>query len=72
MAANGISELATKELRQRAKLDLAAQKRAADGYTRTAYDIDQLPTKYSGNDIINNPNPDGLLLGRPWVEPEPE
>jgi len=74
MAANGISELATKELRQKAKLDLAAQKRAADGYTRTAYDIDQLPTKYSGNDIINNPNPDGLLLGRPWIaipeEPE--
>jgi hypothetical protein len=72
MAANGISELATKELRQKAKLDLAAAKRAADGNPRSSYDIDQLPTKYDGNDLIDNPNPEGLLLGRPWVEPEPE
>ena len=67
MAANGISELATKELRQKAKLDLAAAKRASDGNPRSVYDIDQLPTKYSGNDLIDNPNPEGLLLGRPWV-----
>jgi hypothetical protein len=30
MAANGISTLATKELKQKAKLDLAAIKRATD------------------------------------------
>ena len=70
MSQNGISELATKELRQKAKLDLAAAKRAADGNPRSIYDIDQLPTKYDGNDIIDNPNPDGLILGRPWKATE--
>lgn len=68
MAANGISELATKELRQKAKLDLAAAKRAADGNPRATYDITQLPTQYDDNDIIDNPNADGLIEGRPWVE----
>lgn len=67
MAANGISELATKELRQKAKLDLAAAKRAADGNPRATYDITQLPTQYNGNDIINNPNSGGLVAGRPWI-----
>ena len=68
MAANGISELPTKEERQKAKLDLAASKRAADGNTRSTYDITQLPTQYSGDDIIDNPNVGGLVQGRPWVE----
>jgi hypothetical protein len=68
MALNGISELATKELRQKAKLDLAAAKRAADGNPRATYDITQLPTQYDDNGIIDNPNSEGLLLGRPWVE----
>ena len=31
------------------------------------YDITRLPTKYSGNGIIDNPNPDGLLAIRPWI-----
>ena len=61
MAANGISELATKELRQKAKLDLAAAKRAADGNARATYDITQLPTQY------DNPNAGGLVQGRPWI-----
>jgi hypothetical protein len=65
---NAISELATKELRQKAKLDLAAAKRAADGNPRATYDITQLPTQYDDNGIINNDNTGGLLLGRPWVE----
>lgn len=68
MAANGISTLETKELRQKAKLDLAATNRAADGNTRSVYDITQLPTQYSGNDLIDNPNEDGLVYGRPWIE----
>jgi len=55
MAANGISTLATKELRQVAKLDLAALKRGE------SYDITQLPTQYSGNIIVDNPNIGGLL-----------
>lgn len=67
MSLNGISTLATKELRQKAKLDLAAAKRAADGYTRATYDISQLPTQYNNNDIIDNPNTGGLVLGRPWI-----
>lgn len=68
MALNGISELATKELRQKAKLDLAAAKRAADGNPRATYDITQLPTQYDDNNVINNPNVGGLVQGRPWVE----
>ena len=68
MALNGISTLATKELRQKAKLDLAATKRAADGNPRATYDITQLPTQYNDNDIIDNPNAGGLVVGRPWIE----
>jgi hypothetical protein len=68
MALNGISSLATKELRQKAKLDLAATNRAAVGNPRATYDITQLPTQYSGNDVVNNPNDGGLVEGRPWIE----
>ncbi len=67
MAANGISTLATKELRQIAKLDLAATDRASVGNPRATYDITQLPTQYSDNDIIDNPNVGGLVQGRPWT-----
>ena len=65
---NTISQLATKELKQKAKLDLAALKRATDGNPRATYDITQLPTQYDDNGIIDNPNSEGLLSGRPWVE----
>jgi hypothetical protein len=68
MAANGISTLATKELRQKAKLDLAAAKRATDGNLRATYDIGLLPTQYNDDDIVNNPNAGGLVAGRPWIE----
>lgn len=71
MSANGISTLATKELRQKAKLDLAAAKRAADGYTRSTYDITQLPTQYNDNTVIDNPNTEGLVVGRPWITTAP-
>ena len=67
MAQNGISELATKELRQKAKLDLAAAKRATDGNVRATYDITQLPTQYDDNGIIDNENAGGLIVGRPWI-----
>ena len=62
MAANGISTLATKELRQKAKLDLAALDRAADGNPRSTYDITQLPTQYDDNTIIDNPNLDAFAI----------
>jgi hypothetical protein len=68
MSANGISTLATKELRQKAKLDLAATKRAADGNPRATYDITQLPTQFNDDSVINNPNLGGLVIGRPWID----
>jgi hypothetical protein len=67
MSANGISTLLTKELRQKAKLDLAATNRAADGNPRATYDLTLLPTQYNGNVIIDNPNAGGLVTGRPWI-----
>jgi hypothetical protein len=67
MALNGISTLATKELRQKAKLDLAATKRAVSGNPRATYDITQLPTQYNDNIVVNNPNIGGLVAGRPWI-----
>lgn len=33
---------------------------------RNQYDITQLPTQYNGNNIFDNPNSGGLVLGRPW------
>ena len=73
MALNGISTLATKELRQKAKLDLAATNRAEDGNTRAYYDITQLPNTYSGNvsvaeDFLTLVN---LIEGRPWISSPP-
>lgn len=67
MALNGISTLSTKELRQKAKLDLAAAKRATDGNPRATYDITQLPTQYTGNAVTDNANTGGLVQGRPWT-----
>jgi hypothetical protein len=67
MALNGISTLATKELRQKSKLDLAASDRAGVSNPRATYDITQLPTQYNDNAIIDNPNTGGLVVGRPWI-----
>ena len=71
MSANGIAHLATRELRQKAKLDLAASNRAADGEPRATYDITLLPTQFNDNSTIDNPNSSGLLLGRPWISTAP-
>ena len=59
--ANNISQLATKQAKQLAKLDLAAAKRDE------AYDINKLPTKYTGNTVVDNPNTGGLVAKRPWA-----
>jgi hypothetical protein len=67
MSANGISTLGTKQLRQVAKLDLAATDRTAVGNPRATYDITQLPTQYDDNAIVDNPNEGGLVPGRPWI-----
>jgi len=69
MAANGISTLPTKEARQLAKLNLAQTKRQSAGTphrTLQYLDITELPTVYSGNTVVNNPNVGGLVIGRPW------
>ena len=63
---NKIARLATRQLRQEAKLALATLDRIASGETRTILSIDDLPTKYSGDTIVDNPNVGGLVLGRPW------
>lgn len=68
MAANGISTLATKQLRQVAKLNLAQTKRqtAGNGFRQwNVYDINALPTKYSGNSVVDNVGP--LVAHRPWT-----
>jgi hypothetical protein len=67
MSANGIARLPTREARQKAKLDLAATKRATDGNPRATYDITQLPTQFTDDDIFDNPNAEGLIQGRPWI-----
>ena len=60
-SANNISQLATKQAKQVAKLNLAAAKRSA------TYDIDRLPTKYNNNTLVDNDNTGGLLARRPWT-----
>lgn len=67
-SANRISDLATRELRQRAKLDLAALDRAESSNPRATYDLTLLPTQFDSNAVINNPNAGGLVTGRPWIE----
>lgn len=59
---NKIARLDTKELRQIAKLDLAALDRAASGNPRATYDITQLPNPYNGNDVDPDENPNLVAL----------
>ena len=60
------NQVGTKENRQTQKLDIATAARTADGNARDTYTINDLPTKYIGNDITNNANIGGLVAGRPW------
>lgn len=65
---NKISRLATLELRQKSKLDLAALDRAVSSNPRSTYDITELPTQYVDDTIYDNPNLGGLTEGRPWID----
>ena len=73
MAANNISTLATKQLRQEAKLALAEADRVARNavepgrYTDVTADITQLPTRYVDDAVVDNDNVGGLKVGRPWA-----
>lgn len=60
------NQVGTKEDRQIQKLEIAKAARAADGNPRSTYDITELPTKYTGNNVTDNPNVGGLVDGRPW------
>ena len=55
------NQTGSKEERQVQKLDIAAAKRGE------AYDINKLPTKYSGNSVVDNANTGGLQERRPWI-----
>jgi hypothetical protein len=63
---NKIGRLSTRQARQEAKLALAGLDRVASSETRTTLTINNLPTKYSGNTLVNNANSGGLVQGRPW------
>ena len=77
------STMASKHERQIAKLELAQTKRKAGGdstkpYYRSlnTFNATRLPTQYAvnsddTNDVVDNPNVGGLVIGRPWVEIEP-
>lgn len=65
---NKISRLATLELRQKSKLDLAALDRDSAGNPRSTYDITELPTQYIDDTVHDNPNTGGLQEGRPWID----
>jgi hypothetical protein len=65
---NKISRLATRELRQKAKLDLAALDRDSTGNPRATLDLTTLPTQYDDDTVVDNPNLGGLVEGRPWIE----
>ena len=71
MSANGISTLGTKQARQEAKIALAQAKRQATGTNgyraNNIADVTELPTTYSGNDVVDNPNVGGLKQARPWA-----
>ena len=60
------NQVGTKEDRQIQKLEIAKAARTADGNARDTYDITELPTKYTGNAVTDNPNTGGLVVGRPW------
>ena len=71
---NRVGHLTTLEDRQVAKLTIAELRRQAGGNTSAPYyrslntlNISELPTQYSGNTIVDNPNTGGLITGRPWV-----
>lgn len=61
------NQTGSKQQRQLQKLAIAAKTRTVDGYTRTTLDVTQLPTLYSGNNVVDNANTGGLVVGRPWV-----
>lgn len=52
MSLNGIAHLPSRYQRQKAKLELAATNRTADGNPRDTYDITELPTQYANTIVL--------------------
>ena len=59
------NQFGSKQERQVAKLAIAGKKRSLTSRTSTLT-INDLPTKYTGNAVTDNPNVGGLVNGRPW------
>ena len=59
------NQTGSKQERQVSKLAIAGKKRELTSRTYTLT-IDNLPTKYTGNDVTDNANTGGLVNGRPW------
>ena len=59
------NQTGSRQERQVAKLAIAGKKRELTSRTYTLT-IDNLPTKYTGNAVTDNPNSGGLVAGRPW------
>ena len=59
------NQYGSKQERQVAKLAIVGKKRELTSRTYTLT-IDNLPTKYTGNDVTDNANTGGLVAGRPW------
>jgi hypothetical protein len=60
------NQTGSKQERQVSKLAIAGKKRSLTG-RYSSLNIDNLPTKYTGNAVTNNANADGLVAGRPWL-----
>ena len=59
------NQYGSKQERQVAKLAIAGKKRELTSRTYTLT-IDNLPTRYTGNEVTDNANTGGLVAGRPW------
>jgi hypothetical protein len=59
------NQYGSKQERQVAKLAIAGKKRELTSRTYTLT-IDNLPKKYTGNEVTDNANTGGLVAGRPW------
>jgi GLEYA domain len=62
------NQVGTKQDRQIQKLEIAEINRGRTGRPNV-YNIDDLPTKYTGNAVTDNANSGGLVEGRPWSNP---
>lgn len=68
LSSNTVARLSSRSDRQNEKLELSRAKRIVLNKPRRFLDVRLLPTVYSGNTVVDNPNIGGLIKGRPWVD----